>query len=685
MANSKITIQFISIPNNNYTVNFGETSLSLSFLEKFKPARTQSNQVAIPTSSPFDIGTPEEPLIIDSWNGTCAQNFKNAFNLDYNATNLFTVLTFLSVDNDGLGTVAIQANYPNAVFTYIDDGLGVLNVTIENEAEEMPFEITDIEVSESSTPCTHVQIAVTTSELATIVESPVSINPNTDNPIVFEVLRGQSTTIGLKNASGFTILDLFRAPMILNSSNFDFNILNSPNGATISIINNTPVFSNQISLEIEYSLNNEDWQTSNVFTGLENGDYTLYVRDQFGCSFTYDFNVNESAIYIPHFYLSKSNSIRYAQRIVFGYSGNYKNDENTLSCEENVILPWKAQQLFQSADKRITQFQSNYSTLTAKVIREDLSEAVIPIIKKSNNIGLKDKRDAIKYDFGDGKTGIYFLAGNIYDYDTGVANGTHALNGTLPEWAIVGNYINIGLAWFVIEQKLYVEEKNADVIVISEVFSGVDTPIIVSCIYNIFNYEIYEFEIDFADYLEQKIRVKLICEDDNFETITHLSEEIYVKVRHEDTLDIQYWNEDNNDVFYATGIRHGIRIPFYKNEAKDNEESENHTTDTNVVLLSAELYEGGNIVFEPLTTEMWRKLKIALSHEIVFIDGVQYVKNGDFESEGPLEDTNLYVLTAKMIKSGKGYNSRGNSILSGSSNQTEIPGLIEGDAGFIKY
>jgi ABC-type tungstate transport system substrate-binding protein len=41
---------------------------------------------------------------------------------------------------------------------------------------------------------------------------------------------------------------------------------------------------------------------------------------------------------------------------------------------------------------------------------------------------------------------------------------------------------------------------------------------------------------------------------------------------------------------------------------------------------------------------------IALSPKNVFINGVQYVKNGNFESEGPLDKSNLYVLKATMLK-----------------------------------
>ncbi len=51
------------------------------------------------------------------------------------------------------------------------------------------------------------------------------------------------------------------------------------------------------------------------------------------------------------------------------------------------------------------------------------------IYKKSNNIGIKDKRDAIKYNLGGGKTGIYFNSGNIYNFDT---NGNLSFHQMVP-------------------------------------------------------------------------------------------------------------------------------------------------------------------------------------------------------------------------------------------------------------
>ena len=77
---------------------------------------------------------------------------------------------------------------------------------------------------------------------------------------------------------------------------------------------------------------------------------------------------------------------------------------------------------------------------------------------------------------------------------------------------------------------------------------------------------------------------------------------------------------------------------------------------------------------------------IALSCKNVIIDGVSYVKTGSFDNEGPLEDTNLYVLTAKMLKSGSVFSSKASGTVDFDSTNLEVPGLIEvGSGGFLKY
>jgi hypothetical protein len=683
MANSRVTITFLQIPPLNYSISFGELLTSqFIYKERFRTIRVQTGQATIPMSTIFDNGNGPET----NWNGTCANNYIAAFNLDYNSTNLFNITYIPPTENNGLGAVVIEANYPNAIFTHTNDGNGIVDVIIQNETGFNAIEITNENFSTATNLCEEVNLNITTSILAVDIYSNFgNFLANTNNPFTLVALRNSEVQITLIDENGFIAPYVFKTPQSLISFNFVKTINNSPNGATLSIQNNTQFINGVPALIVEYSLDNDEWQTSNVFSGLEAGDYTLYVRDQFGCSFTQDFNVNETSVYVPHFYISQSNSIRFAQRITFGDASNYKNDENTLSCEVDVQLPYKDVQLFQTSDVITTQFESNYNFKTVKVIRENGNEVTIPIVQKTNNIGIKDKRDAIKYNLEPGKTGIYFTAGNIYNYDTNLVNGSHSLNGTLPEWAKVGSYVNIGSSWHIIENSFFDEDKNSDVIVISENYTGVDLNIIIGCIYNLFEYEIYEFSIDMLDFIDETIRVQLINQDDNFGILTHLSEEIYVKVRHEDTLCHDYWNDDNTDVYYATGIRHRLRISFTKIEGFIDEESSIHKTDTSTIMLSGMMYKGKQIIYEPLTEGIWEKLCRALSHKNLFIDNTKFVKSGELETDAALDDTNLYVLTAKLLKASTVYSTDGANVLNGSSSDVEIPGIIEGDAGFMKY
>lgn len=680
MANSTITLTFTeNLPlGTNLGIGIGNNG------NPFGGAPATYDYVFRWVNIRFAIGhvTRGTPTAIDG--EIDAINFVSAFNLDvpgYTVTRVDNVVTIEAPTFISGGFTSYTYFYtPVTIGAHLITNHESINIVIDNATEDV-FTIDSVVFEEAdTTPCTHVKVTVETNVLATRVLSPFVDNANTVNPLVFERLRGEMIILELENENGTTVQEVIEIPPALNISNFTITTTPSPNGSTIVISNN---YSGALTLE--YSLDNVNWQESNVFSGIVSDDYTLYIRDNLGCSTSQELTVNDTGIYTPSFYLSKSNSIRFAQRITFGDSSNYKNDENTLSCEVNVEIPYHEVQLFQTADIVTTQFKSNYALNVVKVVRADNSEVNVPVVKKTSNIGIKDKRDARKYNLGSGKTGIYFISGNVYDYDTGFATGTHALNKTLPEWGITGNYINIAGSWFLIENTVFDETKNADVLVINEIYTGAEINVIVGSIYNVFEYEVYEFEIDMADYIDESIRVKITASDPNFTTINFLSEEINVQVRHENTLEIRYWNDTNNDVFYETGIKHKIRIPFTRVEGLSDEESTIHKTDTNAILLGAEMYEGKKFIFEPMTEELWRKVMMALSHRFVFIDNVRYTKNGDFDSEGPLDDTNLYVLKANMLKSGGVYGTDGSGFGTVGSGQIEVPGLIEGDTGFIKY
>ena len=579
MANSKIVLTFNSDLDINQQIGFKIGNFgSPSFVDQkyvWKTTRAGYGQVTkgVPTSN---IGERS------------AINFMQAFNLDWNyGGTYFNVSRILNV-------VTIQANYPNIMFSSffsIDDLNAIPTVSntdvtavITNNSAAL-FEVESITYTEADTlPCQNVKINIETSVLATKILSPVIVDPNTENPFSIEILRGSNPiTLTIEDVDGNIVNQLIEVPKILSPNNFQLQINNYPNGATV-VINNGLVPNRFNLLDLEYSLDNITWQTSNVFSGLIAGNYTVYIKDQLGCSTSIDFTVTEFGIYEPYFNISKANSLRFANRVDFGDSANYKTDENTLSCEADVLLPYKETQLFQTADVVTTQFKSNYELNEVKVIKEDLSEVVVPVIKKSNYIGVKDLRDARKYDLGNGQTAIYFTTGNIYDFNTGLPTGEiHYLNGGLPIWASSGNYVKVDAEWFLIEDILFDESKNSEIIVISSNYSGGDVSAIAGTIYNVFDYEIYEFAIDMVDYIDETIKVRIVASDDNFTTVTNLSEDLNIQVKQENTKSINYWNNDNTDIFYATGIKHQIRIPWHKRSGIAEEDSEVHKTDTNSI------------------------------------------------------------------------------------------------------
>lgn len=745
MAYSKVTIVWNSVPNDGEVFSISESSLGNIMSEIFKNARLSTGQTAIPseiqnlysmtvadtvdistvgarytpvngdlTSTPLDLlpiidgpGTyifelvSETPVIIYdiatgndiSWpygsfsliggsgiySGFISNNYKTAFNLDYNSASLYTVNSTNGPVDSGTGTVEIIANFSGAVFvagTNTSDAV----VTIVNESAVPEIHIIDSSLSEATTnKCQNVKVNIETDIIATKILSPIVVNPNTDNPFSFDWLRGQTINVLVEDANGKQANQSITTPSVLTADNLEITANNSPNGGTAAII---PI--GLSGLTLEYSLNNVDWQSENVFSGLMVGDYTAYVRDNFGCSISKPFVIDEFNITEPYFYISKSNSLRFAERVEWNDITIFKTDENTLSCESDVKLPYQEIQDFKTEDVITTQFKSNYATNIVKTIDSAGVETNVPIYKKSNNIGIKDKRQAIKYNLGNSKTGIYFSAGNTYDFDTNVVNGSYVLNGGVPEWGRIGNYIQIGSAWFQIEQIIYDEAKTADVLVISSVYTGIDASVIVGSIYNRDNFEVYEFIINMADYENNLFRVQINAENNLFPDKEFLSEQINVSDDVEDLLEIRYKNSSNTDINYSTGIEHLIRVPFNKIVGQYDEESETYKTDTTSKLLSADLYEVDEFIFEPNTKEIWRKINIALTHEFVVINGVSYVKNAGFNTE-PLGETNLYVLSAAMVKTGNVYNSKSNDTFDYSDEPVEIPNLIETESGFVEY
>ncbi|MAX71796.1 MAG: hypothetical protein CMC76_11990 [Flavobacteriaceae bacterium] len=681
MGFSKITLTFNDDLAINERIGFSTSVLSLEIYETWVFQRLQSKQVT--QGTPTGISGERSAI-----------NFLTAFNLDFNATNQYEISR---TDN----VVVIESNNPNLDFSNfynhsdfnnpIDDSTNVTEL-IENYTGDV-LTIDDIQFLEATenTPCTHYRVEVTTSIEATsyYFSDDETVIPITSNPFYFERPRGAGFRVWvnlddeqLVSSNTLSFISLF------NTENISIVSNSSPNGgtATISLVNLIGDLG-----DVEYSLNNTDWQSSNVFSGLENGDYTAYVRDGFGCIASKTFVVDANNITDPFSYISKSNSIRFATQETFEPCGASVNDENTLSFQafaRNQRLAYKESQAWNSCDTIPNQLWSNYENIEVKVLKQDGTEDVVSIFQLTENIGRKDARDAISYDLGNGQTGVYFLSGNLYDYDTDVDTDTdYLLNGGLPEWGVIGNYFSIDSAWYQIVNTLYDEDLQAEVLVINAIYSGgATTNIIVKSIYNRQKFEVHEFNIVMASYNNTCFQVQITETDDRFPTKVWLSEYQNVKTEQKNTIEMISYGIDNTDVFYASGIQQKARLPIINIEGGYDQESEVNKGDTSSGLVSGSLHETNLFIIGPVTKEIYRLIVEQASNEVVIINGTYYIKNGEIEKEGPLEESNLYEVRLPMLKSrGRAYLNRDEQLLDTNDNLEVSNLVIDSDGNYMTY
>ncbi len=689
MTYSEIQITFgVDLTNETISFDAGDIANNNVFqiLEQWTSFRSNNGSVS--------VGTPTSNAGERS-----AIAFLQSFNADYNVTGLFT--TSRSSNIVTIASNQIQVSFDQSS---VSVPAGVTFVVTNQTA--LPFFIDTVTFDDGDSPCSNVEVTVTTNIQADSYEIQSFVGgldptPVTTNPFVIMLPRGSSIQL-TANQSTYSDTESVVTPPSFNSASIGLNIDDNPSGATVivSVSLFAATLDIQNLLSFQYSLNGTSWSTNNQFTGLFSGSYTMYVRDQYGCVRTKDFVLDGFGINSPYLSVSKANSIRFKDVVVWGDCANYKNEENTLSNEEEYKKPYTEILFFQTCDIVTAQWKSNYATNrfysklsgVDEVISAEVSISALTgvqshsVTQVSNFMRLKDKRDAKKFLFtdGSGRAGVYFVNGNLYDYDTNADIGDYALNGGLPPWGVKGNYLGIGGTWALIEDVIYSEELNAEVLVISGVAAlVVDADFITSCFYNLLPYEVFEATIDMASFDEKCLRFEIKCDDVVFGERKYLSELCNVKVRHENTVKISYWNTSNTDVFFATGIKFLMRLKKELIEGDFSDESTTHLTDTDAKLLESTVHERNIFSFQPVTTPRMRQMIQAFAHPELYLDDVRYVK-ASIQKTGPLEDTNLYDIVADLTKAENVYNSDSGTLNLNSGNQ-EVPAIVDGGEDFVLY
>jgi len=291
-------------------------------------------------------------------------------------------------------------------------------------------------------------------------------------------------------------------------------------------------------------------------------------------------------------------------------------------------------------------------------------------VATTSNMNITDVRDGTtKKNPTTGQLGVCFGVGNIYDpitlLDTGV---DYNLGQEIMSWINIGDYINIeGAGWCYISSiQQPIDSSELTIIWTTtdhgDVFS-LNQVVKITSIYNVVDYDRYEFEVDMSGLLGYYYLV-INAIDSNFTDKEYVSEWFDVKVEQKRKHHlIEYYNSKNNEINYSTGITFKLRVPYIKQlEWSPLDEQEIYITDTKTVLLETRLRESYTISFMPLPTAMAQKIILILSHDRIQIDGLNYVREGEPDIS-QMGNTNLYIIKSKIVRSDYTFNNTGGTTI----------------------
>ena len=281
-----------------------------------------------------------------------------------------------------------------------------------------------------------------------------------------------------------------------------------------------------------------------------------------------------------------------------------------------------------------------------------------------------------------GKLAVLYTTGNIYDYNTTDVISTYVLNGALPEYGVIGTWVETAYGTLQIANiRLHDDGQrslifNATINILSPIIGTIQT------IYNRESYDIWEFDTDMSLFqnLTFTIGVRFFqnTPDVNFPDVFWISENILVKERYPRSIEVIWSNSKNTDLYFYSGItmKNRLNLAFIKNLSGDGD-IELQKTDSQVISIDATNYNAVEFEVLALTTGMARKILLALKHDNLIIENVPYklAENPNVENQG---DSNFYRIKAKLLEAGDVWN-QGTANTQTVYSNVELIGLLQGD------
>ena len=626
--------------NLDVLINIGGSRV-LKRVEIFKASRTRSNTVEYP--NPYS-------------DNAVAENYSNAWNIDYQYYSGTSVLP--STFSNGVVTITCQRDdwvFDSIVGTSIDNGS--ITYEILNNSQEVGKQVTingyTKSVGNECTKCEVELICKGGSDLYNVYINNTLQVSSQASPITATVDRANPSNIRVTDSTGTFIGDETSfANRKVEKSDITTKVTNSSSGSTINVT--VSFISSEVS-SYTFSLDGSNYQTSNVFTGQAPGTYTIYVKDGFDCVALKQIVIDGTTTLTETvFDISEINALRFAK-----YDLGKKNQKNTLSNNELRLTSYTYFQQYLENDVITTQFKTNAEYINCFYLDKESNITQLSEVKKTNNIGLKQKSTSTYFNLQNGKSGIYFGVVNLLDYDTEAFVETVNYGFALPQWANTkGSLVTIdGIGEVEIDNVVYSEAYNSFVLEFNIAYTGnAVTNKIISAEYNLQPYEIYEFDTTVikdcnivieagtlynAITSSYKTRVEsdggtteaLDCVNDATKTMdiggdnisfTYVSECIKMVEDSKFLFDITYWDDENKgNMNYQTNIKHKLRLNGYQDDIGE-QETEGYNGDKEFYVTDNVIYDVQKFTFKQLSTQMANKLRMVVAHGYLLINGLYY-------------------------------------------------------------
>ncbi|WP_405414830.1 T9SS type B sorting domain-containing protein [Maribacter sp. Asnod1-A12] len=250
------------------------------------------------------------------------------------------IIDVCDIDNDGEELVDLLvynselSDCTDCIYSYFKTRLGAENATVEDEIVQVGFYVWNVEL-----PIVYVRI-VSDDKCSQVAEITLSLieTPNiaiddfvglceADENVIVDAGLGfdsylwstgettQTISVSYSNIGSYwvSVSENHTTYSCTTTKNFEVVLSNI---ATISGFdikdwtdndNSIEVFVTDTSLgDYEYSLDNNNYQNSTIFTGLLPGKYTVYVRDKNGCGTTQDIVY---ILYFPKFFTPNNDGV----------------------------------------------------------------------------------------------------------------------------------------------------------------------------------------------------------------------------------------------------------------------------------------------------------------------------------------------------------------------------------------